>query len=217
MNNTINATNTTKGKSTARRALAVLLTLLMVFGNIGLLSGVFKDELSANAASSTYTWRIYIKTTNSADCNDHGDCHIVRVYGMANNGTGTQSNIWDDTSVPSSLFQKKGNTYDKSGTSTSFPMGWYVATYLDGGAGWVGGRKWEGDIKLYVNGTEVYSGNHYNAGNDEWDSVSSTIDASHYPYASTNLAVSGDSPVTCCNGAVSKTYTASAVDQWNVT
>ena len=200
---------TKKARKTGKRTLALFMTVLMLMS-----AWVFVAP-TAKAGSTTYSWRIWVKTTNSADCNDNGDIHKIHVYGKAKNGTGGETTIWEDNSVSSDFFQNNGRVYEKSGTSTSFPYKWYIATRLDGS--FIFNRKWEGDVKLYINGTEVYSGNHYNQGNNKWDDVSREIDNSHYPYATTRTISGSTDSTYVCDGQKTASYGVSgSEDQWGV-
>ncbi len=200
---------TKKARKTGKRSLALFMTVLMLMS-----AWVFVAP-TAKAGSTTYRWRIWVKTTNTADCNDNGDIHKIHVYGKAKNGTGGETTIWEDNSVPSSFFQTKNQVYEKSGTSTSFPYKWYIATRMDWS--FIVSRKWEGEVKLFINDQEVYSGSHFNEANNAWDDVSREIDNSHYPYATTRTISGSTDSTYVCNGQKTASYGVSgSEDQWGV-
>ena len=167
---------------------------------------------SRSDIKTTYSWTISVATTDAADCNDN-DGARVRLYGITNNGQGSETQIqeWGYTS-----YAQDGGTLTASGTSTSFPYKIYVSVDLDAGAPY---RVWEGTLTLTVNGTQMFSsGVSLNSGQNGLWSHQFRSDERHTDTRPSlaGVYIDGGSTTVYTSGSATSSYTIKGYDNYDV-
>ena len=98
-----------------KRALSVLLTLVMAFGNIGLFAGLLQDPADA-ATAGRYNVHAYVAVNDTMD-----NCNLTAtLYGRANNGTASSetnmgSFTWNDEDLPENYTENIFNGQSDAG------------------------------------------------------------------------------------------------------
>ena len=127
----------------------------------------------------SYDVKVVIQVTNEAS---GWNSAKMEVYAKDVNGTDSKENKVDTVDIMKSI-EDEGDvyTYTKN-TGLSFPSKIKIYTDFGGGFTW---RKWEADVKIYVNGAVVKAGHIFASSSafssaDRWHTME--VDASKYPY-----------------------------------
>lgn len=224
----------TKHYSFNKKALSVILTVIMAFSYVGLLSGVFgldwfgTKQLAYAATAGNYSIGLQLNVTNKADKQDNIQTAWVKISYKPNNGTGAE--VTGDSRV---YYDMKAN-WTSCGLNSKAWKWFYITVpgipinvdmYLD--AVWTDIVEYKlEDIKVYANGTEIHwndcsmnmksggVGNSADSGNRDVGVPSSAM-----PYVVSGTWSGDDTaaiPLTA-NGTISKNYSfTGAVDQYGV-
>ena len=179
--------------ATVFRRLACLLTAIL------LVSGLFALAPAANAADQpvllykdSYEIQVSVKVTNGA-----GGWNSAKfeLYTKAVNGTDASEEKFDSVDVKN-VISSEGSTYNyKKSLGLSFPSKIRIYTDFGGGFTW---RKWEADVKIYVNGIVVKAAHLFASSGafssaDTWHTI--TIDPTKYPYPETVNVINHNSNI----------------------
>ena len=193
-------------RRTGKRALSVILSCIIAFGCVTLLSGTLLTAHAATAGS--YKWRVRVHSNNNTG---GWDADKLTVYGKSNNGTGSEGEIYSHSNWYIDFKGDRDNTFgDGDQTTTQFPT---KLTYFYQFGGGITHRKMDAYIYL-----DLYY-------DDEWHEIGSvqcysyewgqnkgtktlTIDSSKYPEATSITALTGgDSTLNVPTDGTSTNYT----------
>lgn len=211
----------TRHNSFSKKALSVVLTLVMVFSYVGLLSGVFGADLfgakqTANAMTSQSQGTYYISVDGIKVNDAYANGMDVIVYYKPNNGRGTEAH--------KSIYSRSDN-YTWDGTGNDDRWDYAIDGFPTKVEYQVKKRYGVGKLELYANiyvapdntgnnRTFIGSTNQNDWTSSGWHTVTWTADSSVYP--SPTVTHSGPTAVFTSGSATATYEVATAKDQYGV-
>lgn len=221
-----------------KKTLSVLLTLVMLFTTFCFFSPDFGVE--ANAAASTYKWRVTVNATKGSSLFKDGN--VVLNY-ITNNGTGSSGSItlssgtggstpWNDNDgvyysfVSDSSISAVGTALTPSASlpANAFPVSVSAWAKLSGNWFSTPNAKWQVRLEVFASDGTLITDSDYgsevqaksNAGAEVTNTGTDTVGTGYYPYVSTTNLANATKYINEKSETLTETLNITAVDQYGV-
>ncbi len=214
-----------------KKSLSVLLTLVMLFTTLCFFV-IPEAGIEANAAATTYRWRVTVNMSAKSENTDSGN---VTIYWKTNNGTGSESSsqiysgsgsgaIWNVSGTTTFASDSSLGTNVKSGVVPANAYPYKATATIDIGSAFVNhALDWEVKIEVFdANGNLVTDSGYGNKeehtvgwGNGKSYTSTDTVATNYFPAVKTVTTTPATVNVGA-NGSASATLALSAVDQYGV-